>query len=64
MEYIHHYDSPFGSIMMASNGVMLTGLWFEDQKFFADCLDAEHEYEELLIFDQVRRWLDIYFRGK
>ena len=64
MEYIHHYESPLGAITMASDGEALIGLWFDGQKYFADCLDAEYEEKMLPIFEQADKWLDIYFSGK
>ena len=38
MDYINHYDSPLGGITLASDGTALTGLWFDDQKYFGDTL--------------------------
>ena len=35
MYYINHYASPLGGITMASNGKKLTGLWFDQQKYFS-----------------------------
>lgn len=64
MEYIHHYDSPLGGITIASNGEALTGLWFDGQKYFADTLDPEHEEKSLPIFQETKKWLDLYFGGK
>lgn len=64
MEYTAHYDSPLGGITIASDGEALTGLWFDGQKYYADTLDAEHEDAELPIFEQTKKWLDIYFSGK
>ncbi len=64
MEYIHHYDSPFGGITLASNGEELIGLWFDGQKYFADILLKEYEEKSLPIFEETDRWLDIYFSGK
>ena len=64
MQYTSRYDSPLGGILIASDGEALTGLWFDGQKYFADTLDDEHEMKELAIFDEARRWLDIYFSGK
>lgn len=63
MEYIYHYDSPLGGITLASDGEALTGLWFDGQKYFADCLDKEYEIADLPIFGDAKRWLDIYFSG-
>ena len=64
MEYIHHYKSPVGDITMASDGEALIGLWFDGQKYFADCLETEAKEKMLPIFRQTDRWLDIYFSGK
>lgn len=66
MDYIAYYNSPLGSITMASEGTALVGLWFDGQKYFADTLlDPEHEERpDLPIFEQTRRWLDMYFTGK
>lgn len=64
MDYIYHYTSPLGGITLASDGKFLTGLWFDEQKHFADTLSAENSEAELSIFEQTIRWLDIYFSGK
>ena len=64
MEYIAHYDSPLGGITLASDGDALIGLWFDGQKYYADALDTDHEEKELPIFEQTKKWLDIYFSGK
>ena len=29
MQYTAHYDSPFGSMTLASDGTALVGLWFD-----------------------------------
>ncbi len=64
MTYIYHYDSPLGGITLSSNGKELTGLWFDGQKYFGDTLPKVYEKKYLPIFEQVTRWLDIYFSGK
>ena len=64
MDYTHHYDSPLGGITLASDGEALTGLWFDEQKYFADSLADEHEEKMLPVFEQTDKWLDIYFSGK
>lgn len=63
MEYTSHYDSPLGGITLGSDGENLIGLWFDDQKYFADALDRQHQIKELPIFDETKQWLDIYFAG-
>ena len=64
MQYISHYHSPIGDILLAADDIGLTGLWFEGQKYFALHLDKEHKEEELPVFTETKRWLDIYFSGK
>ena len=64
MNYIHHYDSTLGGITLASDGVSLTGLWFDGQKYFGSTLSVERQEKELPIFDQTEKWLDVYFSGK
>ena len=64
MQYVSHYCSPIGDILLAADDIGLTGLWFEGQKYFALSLDKEHEEKELPLFEKSRQWLDIYFSGK
>lgn len=64
MQYITHYASPMGDILLAADDIGLTGLWFEGQKYFALSLDKEHEEKDLPLFDQTKKWLDIYFSGQ
>ncbi|MCM1262008.1 MAG: methylated-DNA--[protein]-cysteine S-methyltransferase [Butyrivibrio sp.] len=63
MQYTSKYESPLGGIMLAADELGLTGLWFEGQKYFALYLDKENEEKELPIFEQAKKWLDIYFSG-
>ena len=64
MEYILYYQSPFGKITMASDGEALTGLWFQGQKYYEECLLGEHIEAMLPIFEEVSGWLDVYFSGE
>lgn len=64
MEYIYYYNSPLGNITLASDGDSLTGLWFDNQKYFADTLSEIRQQKELPAFNQALKWLDIYFSGK
>ncbi len=64
MQYTTTYQSPLGSITLASNGESLTGLWFAGQKYYGETLSAEHEEKDLSVFSQTRSWLDCYFRGE
>lgn len=64
MQYISHYESPLGSILLAADDIGLTGLWFEGQRYFARGLDEAAEEKDLPVFNQARSWLNIYFAGK
>ena len=69
MQYITNYDSPLGNITIASDGENIIGLWFDSQKPSDEVLAANYEgcdkqKPPLPIFDQTRKWLDIYFTGK
>ena len=64
MQYTEHYDSPFGSMTLASDGTALVGLWFDGQKYFAATLEEEHRQKSLSVFQETCRWLDLYFSGK
>ena len=52
MQYISHYNSPLGDILLAADDVGLTGLWFEGQKYFALHLDHEHEERGVPLVDE------------
>lgn len=64
MFFISKYKSPVGEITIASNGEKLTGLWFDGQKNFADTLPENYDEKDLPVFEQTKKWLDIYFSGK
>lgn len=64
MQYISHYRSPLGDLLLAADDTGLIGLWFEGQKYFALHLDKEREERALPLFERVKEWLDLYFSGK
>lgn len=64
MQYITYYHSPVGKILLSTDYTALTGLWFEEQKYFAANLPPEYEERNLPIFKDATRWLDIYFSGQ
>jgi methylated-DNA-[protein]-cysteine S-methyltransferase len=64
MDYICHYDSPLGGITLGSDGEALTGLWFKGQKFFGNTLQPQHREADLPVFQETRRWLDVYFSSR
>lgn len=58
------YSSPLGKILLASDEIGLTGLWFYEQKYFARNLDPLHEEKENETIQKTKSWLDEYFKGK
>ena len=61
--YINSYNSPLGIMYMSSDGIYLTGLWF---KGTFDDKKHQNNYikKNLLIFEETKKWLDIYFSGQ
>jgi methylated-DNA-[protein]-cysteine S-methyltransferase len=49
---------------LAADEQGLIGLWFDGQRYFADTLAPLHQDRSLPLFEEVRRWLDLYFDGK
>lgn len=64
MQYISHYASPLGSMLLAADDAGLTGLWFEGQRHFARGLETAHEERTLPLLDEAKRWLDQYFSSR
>ncbi|MDO5602280.1 MAG: methylated-DNA--[protein]-cysteine S-methyltransferase [Oscillospiraceae bacterium] len=64
MQYIDHYHSPLGNILLAADDTGLTGLWFEGQKYFARHLDDTHQEKETPVLKKAKSWLDVYFTGQ
>ena len=63
MQYTEACASPLGLITLASDGEVLTGLWFEGQKYYARTLGTDWEARDLPIFRQAKDWLDRYLAG-
>lgn len=59
-----YYHSPLGKILLAADEEGLIGLWFENQKYYADVLKGEAVNRETDILKKAKQWLDIYFAGK
>lgn len=60
------YNSPLGEILIIICKDSLTGLYFENQKEFKD-LEEKGEiknFSENKIFEETKKWLDIYFSGE
>jgi len=64
MQYLSHYDSPFGGITLGSSGKALIGVWFDGAKYFKSTISEETCLKSLPVFDKTKRWLDLYFAGK
>ena len=73
MTYITSIPSPLGLLTLSSNGTHITGLWIKGQKYFGSTLGeagkqkAQKENDtsvSLPVFEEAKRWLDIYFSGK
>ncbi len=63
MIYLDCYLSPIGKIILASDGVNLTGLWFEGQKHFEFDLNGVKNENDIAVLVNTKKWLDIYFSG-
>ena len=55
MKYLAYYKSPLGIIKMISDGEYLIELSFDKKCSYIE--------KDLKIFDQTKKWLDIYFSG-
>ena len=64
MTYTIKYTSPLGPVLLSADDTGLTGVWFEDQKYFASTLPREHIFKETEILLMTKRYLDVYFSGK
>ena len=54
--YYNVYLSSIGNIVLESDGVYLMGLYFDEH--------IPNIITDLEIFDETKKWLDIYFNGK
>ena len=65
MFYFACCPSPVGRLLLASDGINLTGLWIENQKYYADTLPADAvENDGLPVFKKTEDWLICYFQGQ
>ncbi len=62
MKYVDFYESPLGSLVLESDGEYLIGLSFEG---FDNIRNRPNNRlcEDLEVFRETKRWLDIYFAG-
>lgn len=62
MIYTAHYTSPLGGITLTSDGIALTGLYFDGE---TGCPPSETAHKkDLPVFGEAVKWLDLYFAGK
>ncbi|MBR1758395.1 MAG: methylated-DNA--[Lachnospiraceae bacterium] len=64
MTYLNHYASPLGQVTLASDGQSLIGLWFDGQAHFGSTITKGAVEQDLLVFAQTCKWLDLYFAGE
>lgn len=64
MNCLCKYSSPLGEITLKSDGSALTGLWFEKHRYADIPKTGEFDEKELPVFDETKKWLDLYFSGK
>lgn len=65
MKYKCFYESPIGKIILSSNGIDITGLWFDSSRFIDKLNMIEFNInEELEVFRMTKLWLDRYFNGE
>ncbi len=64
MHYTSMYQSPVGEILLAADDIGVVGVWFENEKYYAHCLDKENEPGETPVIKELKQWLDVYFSGK
>ena len=63
--YSTTYQSPIGTITLASHDGSLVGLWIQGQKYHGDTIpEAMVEKSDIPIFDAAKKWLDKYFAGE
>ena len=65
--YTHLSPSPLGNLLLSADDTGLTGLWFEDQKYYAAGLTSDiintKTCSKHPIFTQTQKWLNLYFKG-
>ncbi len=58
------YNSPIGKLTVVGDDQSLTGIWFEDQKYFGSTLTEKPvRKDDVKAIVQVSSWLDRYFAG-
>ncbi|HCF71712.1 MAG TPA: cysteine methyltransferase [Syntrophomonas sp.] len=64
MYYSTNYQSPVGTLTLASDGDNLVGLWIEGQKYHGNTIPEEMtKKDDIPVFKTTKNWLDRYFAG-
>lgn len=63
-EYMFKYDSPVGILTIRSDGKNITGLWIKEPDCEKDSEIQEIGENDLSVFKETKKWLEIYFIGK
>ncbi|PIN29339.1 methylated-DNA--[protein]-cysteine S-methyltransferase [Prevotella intermedia] len=64
MQHIQTYESPLGELTFVSDGTALLGVWYDKQELLEQLLQSPYETCNLPVFDETRRWFDLYFDGR
>lgn len=67
MTYTAVYNSPLGEILLSTDEIGLTGLWFKDQKYYGAGLTKEAlqvQISDVPHLNAAAAWLDRYFAGE
>ena len=65
MQHIQTYESPLGELTFVSDGIALLGVWYEKQEPLEQLLQSSiRKCATLPVFDETRRWFDLYFDGR
>lgn len=64
MVFFATYNSPLGLIVIESDGEVLTGLRFADEKAWASKMEGSNAVSAIPVIAAIVRWLDDYFSGK
>lgn len=71
VRYIISCQTPLGPVTLATDGAVLTGLWFDGQRYDRASLKGkeiqkleQEDAEKIQVLVQTKRWLEEYFAGK
>lgn len=64
MQYISHYNSELGDILLLADDEGLAGLWFEGQKYYARGLEPGYIEKDTPVIKAAKNWLVRYFAGE